>query len=306
MYNEGTAYSKFDIAHYDKLSGHKDLLKDTFSNIQIQQSKNNFWEEELREKNSKIRELTDEVHSLRGNIEILKNSLANMDSYKIHIENLKKQKGIVEDKLKIFEEESLNKASQFTDQLKSFFEAENYLKSQMSNKDKIIMNLEQSIREKENHNKKLHDFLKNKENTFEELNNNTRNNLLKLEKKDEEIKKLTNELEQNENGRKKVEEKMKELIGIIKQQAKELADYEQQSQLLDKDRKGLIKMESQHLLEIENWKKKFIDVKDKMKESNEFRLKIQENESVIKEMNGIIEVERSKNNKLLNLNKVID
>jgi len=129
---------------------------------------------------------------------------------------------------------------------------------------------------------------------------------LKLDKKDEEIKRLNEDLEQNEKGKKKVEEKMKELIGIIKQQAKELTDLEQQSQLLDKDRKSLIQSESQHLLEVEKWKGKFIDLKDKVKETNELRLKMQENESVIKEMNSIIEVERTKNNKLLALNKEIN
>ena len=81
---------------------------------------------------------------------------------------------------------------------------------------------------------------------------------------------------------------------------------EQQSQLLEKDRKNLLQMESQHLLEIEKWKKKFIDLKDNFKETNTLKLKLQENESVIKEMNGIIEAERNKNAKLLNLNKEIN
>jgi len=76
--------------------------------------------------------------------------------------------------------------------------------------------------------------------------------------------------------------------------------------LLDNDRKSLIQSESQHLLEVEKWKGKFIDLKDKVKETNELRLKMQENESVIKEMNSIIEVERTKNNKLLALNKEIN
>jgi len=146
MFNDGTGvYS----TKKDNLNlNFKDTYKDNYNNntntnpnFMQQTNKTNFLEDELRDKNKRINDLSDENISLRGNIEILKNNLSNMEGYKTQIENLKKQKSILEDKIKIYENESIEKSNTFTDQLKNFSEAENYLKNQLNNKEKMIMNL---------------------------------------------------------------------------------------------------------------------------------------------------------------------
>jgi DNA repair exonuclease SbcCD ATPase subunit len=169
-----------------------------------------------------------EIERKEASLQNIQAQLNTMESYKIQMENFKRQVGILEEKLKLYEGEFSHKNVFLSDQLKLVSEAENKLRSQVISKDKIIQELDGVIKDMEKQlnisrkqNVEKEKICEDIKQDFNEISQKFKNLQMKFNQKDQELRKYKeeNEVKTSESTKEKahLEEKMSQLITIVKQ-----------------------------------------------------------------------------------------
>jgi len=279
----------------------------------------------IQSQNKKIQDLFMEIEHKEACLQNIQAQLNSMESYKIQMENFRRQVGILEEKLKLYEGEYSNKNVFLTEQLKHVSEAENKLRNQVISKDKRIQELDIIIKDQEKQiailkkqgvekEKNCEDFKQD----FNEISQKFKNLQIKFSQKEEELRKFRDEYEYkySECSKEKanIEEKLNQLITIVKQYSTELAELNNQVQFLENERRSLIKGNNKFKDEIEECYVKNKELSEQLGELKIVKKKLFEAENYLNDLEISFEKEKAKNESLsifnqeLNekLNKIIE
>ena len=181
-------------------------------------------------------------------------------------QNLKRELELLDEKLRILDEESQNKINNLTSQLTLEKETEVKLRNQLWTKDKAISELNQIIKEYETELITQKKNLSLKEEKYQEMIvqfNSIKSNFntitSALNSKEENEKKNELELRKAINDKMKVESKIKELIGLVNEYMKQLDEMNEKYSNLERENNNL-KLANSNLID-EN-KKLFRDNND--------------------------------------------
>ena len=181
-------------------------------------------------------------------------------------QNLKREIELLDEKLRMLNEESQNKISNLTSQLTLEKEAEIKLRNQIYTKDKAISELNQIIKEYQTELINQKKSLSLKEEKLQELmvqfnsiKSNCNTITAALNSKEENEKKNELELRRAINDKMKIESKIKELIGVVNEYMKQLDEMNEKYSNLERENNNL-KLANSNLID-EN-KKLFRDNND--------------------------------------------
>ena len=254
-----------------------------------------------------------EIERREANYQNIQAQLSTMESYKIQMENFKRQVGILEEKLKLYEGEFSHKNIFLSEQLKTVSDAENKLRNQVINKDKIIQEFDSIIKEQE----KQINFLKkqniekdkicdNFKQDFNEISLKFKNLSIKFSTKEEELKRYKDELENKYhdslNEKKNLEDKLSQLIVIVKQYSNETAELNGQLQSLDNERKNLLKLNNNLKEDLEECYNKNKELSEQLSELKIVKNKLIEADNYLNDLEDIVNKERQKNENLNRIN----
>ena len=181
-------------------------------------------------------------------------------------QNLKREIELLDEKLRMLNEESQNKISNLTNQLTLEKETELKLRNQIYTKDKAISELNQIIKEYQTELINQKKILSLKEEKLQELmvqfnsiKSNCNTITAALNSKEENEKKNELELRKAINDKMKIESKIKELIGVVNEYMKQLDEMNEKYSNLERENNNL-KLANSNLID-EN-KKLFRDNND--------------------------------------------
>lgn len=181
-------------------------------------------------------------------------------------QNFKREIELLDEKLRMLNEESQNKISNLTSQLTLEKEAEIKLRNQIYTKDKAISELNQIIKEYQTELINQKKSLSLKEEKLQELmvqfnsiKSNCNTITAALNSKEENEKKNELELRRAINDKMKIESKIKELIGVVNEYMKQLDEMNEKYSNLERENNNL-KIANSNLID-EN-KKLFRDNND--------------------------------------------
>ncbi len=181
-------------------------------------------------------------------------------------QNFKREIDLLDEKLRMLNEESQNKISNLTSQLTLEKEAEIKLRNQIYTKDKAISELNQIIKEYQTELINQKKSLSLKEEKLQELmvqfnsiKSNCNTITAALNSKEENEKKNELELRRAINDKMKIESKIKELIGVVNEYMKQLDEMNEKYSNLERENNNL-KIANSNLID-EN-KKLFRDNND--------------------------------------------
>lgn len=181
-------------------------------------------------------------------------------------QNLKREIELLDEKLRMLNEESQNKISNLTSQLTLEKEAEIKLRNQIYTKDKAISELNQIIKEYQTELINQKKSLSLKEEKLQELmvqfnsiKSNCNTITAALNSKEENEKKNELELRRAINDKMKIESKIKELIGVVNEYMKQLDEMNEKYSNVERENNNL-KLANSNLID-EN-KKLFRDNND--------------------------------------------
>lgn len=277
----------------------------------------------IKSQSKKIKDLTEELEKKDDIIITLQSKMNNMDNYKLQMENFKRQVSILEEKLKLYDNEVSSKNNYFSEQFRTVLikvnqisESENKLRNQIISKDKLLRDYDLIIKDQEKTINQLKKQLIDKESInkelkqeFNEITARFKNLTMKMSMREEEYKKLQMEFETKyslmEEDKYKTEEKVNELIDIVKQQSKELSDFSVQIQINEKEKKLLQKNIEKMKGELEEMYKANFDLKQQLNMINELKKRINETDQVTLNLQKELEAERMANINLSKGNSVI-
>ena len=181
-------------------------------------------------------------------------------------QNLKREIELLDEKLRMLDEESQNKINNLTNQLTLEKETEVKLRNQICTKDKAISELNQIIKEYQTEliNQKKNLSLKEEKLQemmvqFNSIKSNCNTITAALNSKEENEKKNELELRKAINDKMKIESKIKELIGLVNEYMKQLDEMNEKYSNLERENNNL-KLANSNLID-EN-KKLFRDSND--------------------------------------------
>ena len=161
-------------------------------------------------------------------------------------QNLKREIELLDEKLRMLNEESQNKISNLTSQLTLEKEAEIKLRNQIYTKDKAISELNQIIKEYQTELINQKKSLSLKEEKLQELmvqfnsiKSNCNTITAALNSKEENEKKNELELRRAINDKMKIESKIKELIGVVNEYMKQLDEMNEKYSNLERENNNL-------------------------------------------------------------------
>jgi len=263
----------------------------------------------LRAQNKKINELYEEIERKDQVIYNIQNDTTKYEDFQRQIKNYKNQILTQEDKIKTLENtiEDLNKSS--SENLKRASDVENILRTQINSKEKIIFELNETIKQYENQISKYKNDLNEKSLTIVKLRNNNedletsfKNSLLKLSLSDEEIKSLktVNEsiIKEMNDIKMKFEDKIDELVDLIKQQNVELTFSTQNFKKIEKENFQLKSLNSNYKKEIEYLIENMKQIKENIEKFSKIEERVKESEILIQDLQNILESEKNKNGEL--------
>ena len=185
---------------------------------------------------------------------------------KFQTQNLKREIELLDEKLRMLDEESQNKINNLTSQLTLEKETEVKLRNQICTKDKAISELNQIIKEYQTEliNQKKNLSLKEEKLQemmvqFNSIKSNCTTITAALNSKEENEKKNELELRKAINDKVKIESKIKELIGVVNEYMKQLDEMNEKYSILERENNNL-KLANSNLID-EN-KKLFRDNND--------------------------------------------
>jgi len=185
---------------------------------------------------------------------------------KFQTQNLKREIELLDEKLRMLDEESQNKINNLTSQLTLEKETEVKLRNQICTKDKAISELNQIIKEYQTEliNQKKNLSLKEEKLQemmvqFNSIKSNCTTITAALNSKEENEKKNELELRKAINDKVKIESKIKELIGVVNEYMKQLDEMNEKNSILERENNNL-KLANSNLID-EN-KKLFRDNND--------------------------------------------
>jgi len=263
----------------------------------------------IQSQNKKIQDLFMEIERKEATLQNIQAQLNTMESYKIQMENFKRQVGILEEKLQLYEGEFSHKNIFLGEQLKLVSEAENKLRSQVIGKDKIIQELDCAVKDYEKQlsyarkqsveKEKICEDIKQ---DFNEISQKFKNLQMKFTQKDEDFKKYKeeNEAKNVESAKEKmhIEEKMSQLITIVKQYSNELADLNNQVGFLENERRSLSKSNGKFKDEIEECYMKNKELSEQLVELRVVKNKLLEAENYLNDLENLFEREKARNESL--------
>ena len=149
-------------------------------------------------------------------------------------QSLKREIELLDEKLRLLDQESQNKISNLSNQLAQEKESEIKLRNQLSKKDKAISELNEIIKEYQNElitQKKNLSFKEEKlqemMTQFNSIKSNCNTISAALNSKEENQKKNELELRKAINDKMKIESKIKELIGVVNEYMKQLDELKE-------------------------------------------------------------------------------
>jgi chromosome segregation ATPase len=263
----------------------------------------------IKFQNKKIQELYDELERRDHKIQALQTQLNGVDNYKFQMENFKRQTTVLEEKLRLYETDISSKSNHLSDQLKQISDAESKLRSQLIAKDKIIHDLDSTLKENE---KQLRDMRKqamdkddlNTEHKqhFNEISSKFKNISLKMELREEEFKSYKEEcelkLKEASNEKRVLEDKINQMIDIVKQYSREIGEYNQKAKQQESDYRALQQVNERQCDEIDELMRSNRDLQDALYSFKEVKSKVIEAESIIENLESIINTEKLKNENL--------
>jgi len=185
---------------------------------------------------------------------------------KFQTQNLKREIELLDEKLRMLDQESQNKINNLTSQLTLEKETEVKLRNQICTKDKAISELNQIIKEYQTEliNQKKNLSLKEEKLQemmvqFNSIKSNCTTITAALNSKEENEKKNELELRKAINDKVKIESKIKELIGVVNEYMKQLDEMNEKYSILERENNNL-KLANSNLID-EN-KKLFRDNND--------------------------------------------
>jgi hypothetical protein len=263
----------------------------------------------IKFQNKKIQELYDELERRDHKIQALQTQLNGIDNYKFQMENFKRQTTVLEEKLRLYETDMSSKSHHLSDQLKQISDAEGKLRSQLIAKDKIIHDLDSSLKEYEKQMRDLKKTILDKDdlNTehkqqFNEIGSKFKNISLKMELRDEEHKRYKEEAElkskEAANEKRLLEDKLNQMVDIVKQYSRELGDNNQKIGRHENDYRALQQVSERQTEEIEELMRSNRDLQEALYSFKEVKSKVLEAEQIIENLEGIINTEKIKNETL--------
>ena len=161
-------------------------------------------------------------------------------------QNLKREIELLDEKLRMLDEESQNKINNLTNQLTLEKETEVKLRNQICTKDKAISELNQIIKEYQTEliNQKKNLSLKEEKLQemmvqFNSIKSNCNTITAALNSKEENEKKNELELRKAINDKMKIESKIKELIGVVNEYMKQLDEMNEKYSNLERENNNL-------------------------------------------------------------------
>jgi chromosome segregation ATPase len=268
----------------------------------------------IRTQNRKIQELVEELERRDTTIQNLQFQLNSSDNYRIQMENYKRQLSILEEKIHLYETDYSSKSTFLSEQLKHVSEAETKLRNQIINKDKIIHEYDQVIKDQEKQISIYKKQILDKDGVYSELKQDFneitakfKNLTLKLGLKEEEYRKIKDdqEIKISDLIREKslLEEKLNQLIDIVKQYSKELSEYSVQVQALETEKRSLQKVNSRMNEEIEDSSKLNMELQNDLNNLKKLHTNLVEAENVINNLQNIYDNEKMKNENLIRTNE---
>lgn len=263
----------------------------------------------IRAQNRKIQELYEELEKKDVVAQNLQIQIGSMETYKIQMENFKRQVSILEEKLRLYETDYSSKSSFLSDQLKLVSEAENKMRNQIVNKDKIIYDFEHLIKDQDNQLASLKQKLIDRESNyadlrqdFNEISAKFKNLTLKSNVKEEEQRKSREDfdikLEDITREKINIEEKLAQLIDIVKQYSRELSDYNMQVQTLETEKRSLQKLNNHLNEEIGELSRNNQDLYDVVSDLNQIKIQLSDSERIVTNLQGLLDNERNNSSKL--------
>ena len=161
-------------------------------------------------------------------------------------QSLKREIELLDEKLRILDQESQNKISNLTNQLAQGKESEIKLRNQLSTKDKAISELNDIIKEYQSELISQKKILSQKDEKLQEMMvqfNSIKSNCntisAALNSKEENQKKNEIELRKAINDKIKIESKIKELIGVVNEYMKQLDELNEKCSNLERENNNL-------------------------------------------------------------------
>ena len=161
-------------------------------------------------------------------------------------QSLKREIELLDEKLRLLDQESQNKISNLSNQLAQEKESEIKLRNQLSKKDKAISELNEIIKEYQNElitQKKNLSFKEEKlqemMTQFNSIKSNCNTISAALNSKEENQKKNELELRKAINDKMKIESKIKELIGVVNEYMKQLDELNEKCSNLERENNNL-------------------------------------------------------------------
>ena len=229
-------------------------------------------------------------------------------------QSLKREIELLDEKLRLLDQESQNKITNLTNQLAQEKESEIKLRNQLSTKDKAISELNEIIKEYQSELISQKKNLSQKEEKLQEMMvqfNSIKSNCntisAALNSKEENQKKNEMELRKAINDKIKIESKIKELIGVVNEYMKQLDELNEKCSNLERENNNLKLINSNLANENKKLYNDNNDYTNELKNIKETIDKCEEMSNKYVEQNKIIKKENDNlNNQLLENKQRID